>query len=308
MPTASVREKFTQKERDNETGLDFFLSRYYSSTQGRFTGADALGGRVNNPQTLNRYVYVSNNPLRYIDPSGNQQSDQEQEKNKPQNPDGKPEKPDLPVTILQADLDVFSSVKITYIGIAPEESPVSEFFSRGQGELAGSMRELRATLAAGSAKVTGWLRSVARHIPRPRLPDFYQLEFDIPIDAEAPPPVDLVGVAVQITVDRHGNIYFGSGGYIGLPGSNITAGYLTENNSPLPSVNVPSQDETKDFIENLSVGASGGTVTIGATGSKVISGYRGAYQLGGGSPGAAVSAVSNKSVGRIEFLGRILNH
>jgi RHS repeat-associated protein len=88
MPTASVREKFTQKERDNETGLDFFLSRYYSSTQGRFTGADALGGRVNNPQTLNRYVYVSNNPLRYIDPSGNQQSDQEQEKNKPQNPDG----------------------------------------------------------------------------------------------------------------------------------------------------------------------------------------------------------------------------
>jgi RHS repeat-associated protein len=30
----------TTKERDNETGLDYFLARYYSSTQGRFTGVD----------------------------------------------------------------------------------------------------------------------------------------------------------------------------------------------------------------------------------------------------------------------------
>jgi hypothetical protein len=31
-----VRQKFTSKERDNETGLDYFINRYYSSTQGRF--------------------------------------------------------------------------------------------------------------------------------------------------------------------------------------------------------------------------------------------------------------------------------
>ena len=30
-----ARQKFTQKERDNETGLDFFEARYFSSTQGR---------------------------------------------------------------------------------------------------------------------------------------------------------------------------------------------------------------------------------------------------------------------------------
>jgi RHS repeat-associated protein len=35
-----VRQQFTSKERDNETGLDYFVARYYSSTQGRFTSPD----------------------------------------------------------------------------------------------------------------------------------------------------------------------------------------------------------------------------------------------------------------------------
>jgi len=38
----SIRQQFTQKERDNETGLDYFLARYYSSTQGRFTSVDPV--------------------------------------------------------------------------------------------------------------------------------------------------------------------------------------------------------------------------------------------------------------------------
>lgn len=67
-----VRQKFTQKERDNETGLDYFLARYYSSGQGRFTSADPLlaSGRAANPQTWNRYAYVLNNPLHFVDPNG----------------------------------------------------------------------------------------------------------------------------------------------------------------------------------------------------------------------------------------------
>ena len=39
-----MRQKFTSKERDNETGLDYFLARYYSSTQGRFTSPDEFKG------------------------------------------------------------------------------------------------------------------------------------------------------------------------------------------------------------------------------------------------------------------------
>jgi len=60
----------TQKERDLETGLDYFINRYYSSTQGRFTGADPMGGHTEDPQTLNRYTYVRNNPGVLTDPKG----------------------------------------------------------------------------------------------------------------------------------------------------------------------------------------------------------------------------------------------
>jgi RHS repeat-associated protein len=65
-----LRQKFTSKERDNETVLDYFLARYYSSTQGRFTSPDPLGGNTKDPQTLDRYTYVRNNPQTFIDPKG----------------------------------------------------------------------------------------------------------------------------------------------------------------------------------------------------------------------------------------------
>jgi RHS repeat-associated protein len=60
----------TQKERDNETGLDYFGARYYGSTQGRFTGADPGPFVVADPQSWNRYAYVQNNPLKFTDPTG----------------------------------------------------------------------------------------------------------------------------------------------------------------------------------------------------------------------------------------------
>lgn len=67
-----MRQKFTQKERDNETGLDYFGARYYASVQGRFTSPDPLlsSGTVFDPQSWNRYFYASNNPLKYTDPTG----------------------------------------------------------------------------------------------------------------------------------------------------------------------------------------------------------------------------------------------
>ena len=83
--------KFTGKLRDNETGLDFFGARYFSGAQGRFTTPDEFKGGglfdpetglsdetigplpyadISDPQTLNKYAYVRNNPLRYVDPDG----------------------------------------------------------------------------------------------------------------------------------------------------------------------------------------------------------------------------------------------
>jgi RHS repeat-associated protein len=65
-----VRQKFTAKERDLETGLDYFGARSYSSGQGRFIGTDSGPFTIADPQNFNRYTYVQNNPLKFIDPTG----------------------------------------------------------------------------------------------------------------------------------------------------------------------------------------------------------------------------------------------
>lgn len=84
-----VRQQFTSKERDNETGLDYFGARYYSSSQGRFTSPDPqniifekdqgktaeernriLQAYLFQPQNWNKYAYTRNNPLAYTDPNG----------------------------------------------------------------------------------------------------------------------------------------------------------------------------------------------------------------------------------------------
>jgi RHS repeat-associated protein len=65
-----VRHHFTGKERDVETNSDYFGERYYASTQGRFMSVDIEGPEISNPQTMNKYRYALNNPLRYIDPNG----------------------------------------------------------------------------------------------------------------------------------------------------------------------------------------------------------------------------------------------
>lgn len=62
--------KYTGKERDSETGLDYFGARYYGNSQGRFSSADPGPYMAADPQTWNRYSYSRNNPLKYIDPTG----------------------------------------------------------------------------------------------------------------------------------------------------------------------------------------------------------------------------------------------
>ena len=75
--------KFTGKERDAETGLDYFGARYMSAAQGRWTSPDPIVHPaqseagfetfISEPQRWNKYAYVSNNPLKYTDPNGAEQ-------------------------------------------------------------------------------------------------------------------------------------------------------------------------------------------------------------------------------------------
>jgi RHS repeat-associated protein len=62
--------KYTGQELDAASGLYYYRARWYDASIGKFIQADTLVPAPGNPQSLNRYAYVYNNPLRYTDPSG----------------------------------------------------------------------------------------------------------------------------------------------------------------------------------------------------------------------------------------------
>ena len=73
----ATEHHFTKKERDTESGLDYFEARYYGSLLGRFMSPDWSSSTVpvpyadlNNPQSLNLYAYVQNNPVTHDDLTG----------------------------------------------------------------------------------------------------------------------------------------------------------------------------------------------------------------------------------------------
>ena len=68
--SASVKYKYTGQEKDN-TGLYYYGARFYDPDLGRFLQADTIIPYPDDPQSFNRYSYVRNNPIKYIDPSGN---------------------------------------------------------------------------------------------------------------------------------------------------------------------------------------------------------------------------------------------
>ena len=69
-----VGSRCTGKERDTESGLDYFGARHYASSMARWMSPDPINltsARLVNPtNTLNKYVYGGNNPLKYIDRDG----------------------------------------------------------------------------------------------------------------------------------------------------------------------------------------------------------------------------------------------
>jgi RHS repeat-associated protein len=64
------QHRYTGQEQDPETGLYFYNARYYNPVLGRFISPDSIVPEPGNPQSLNRYSYVENNPVNRIDPSG----------------------------------------------------------------------------------------------------------------------------------------------------------------------------------------------------------------------------------------------
>jgi len=72
-PPPADKRLFTGKERDQETGLDYFEARYLRAGNGRFTTVDpamTIEENLVDPQRWNRYCYAANNPLRFVDLNG----------------------------------------------------------------------------------------------------------------------------------------------------------------------------------------------------------------------------------------------
>ncbi len=75
--TSPTEHHYTGKERDNESGLDYFGARYYGSNMGRFMSPDWAAkaepvpyAKMDNPQSLNLYAYAGNNPVGNVDADG----------------------------------------------------------------------------------------------------------------------------------------------------------------------------------------------------------------------------------------------
>ena len=73
----SLQYRSTGKERDAESGNDYFGARYYASSMGRFLSPDWSAkvqpvpyAKLDDPQSLNLYSYVRNNPLSRVDADG----------------------------------------------------------------------------------------------------------------------------------------------------------------------------------------------------------------------------------------------
>lgn len=66
------RRVYAQLFRDGETGQDYAEARSYQSRTGRFVSVDPVDGSATNPQSWNRYSYVLNNPVSFVDPEGMQ--------------------------------------------------------------------------------------------------------------------------------------------------------------------------------------------------------------------------------------------
>ncbi len=74
--TVPTPYEFTGERLDASTSLHYYGARYYDPVVGVFVQPDTIVAQPGNPQSLNRYAYVNNNPLRYVDPSGQDPLDQ----------------------------------------------------------------------------------------------------------------------------------------------------------------------------------------------------------------------------------------
>jgi RHS repeat-associated protein len=131
---ADVPYAYTQKERDKETGLQYFTARYLSGPLARFTSVDPIlqepGQKIlEDPQLLNAYAYTANNPVAYVDLYGEDRTRANQILNK-LNPYGGIGGPRKAALVAKKRREIFKQFKIEAGGSLPDFGANDNLFKR----------------------------------------------------------------------------------------------------------------------------------------------------------------------------------
>jgi RHS repeat-associated protein len=308
-----IRQKFTQYERDGETGLDFAEARYYSGSQGRYTRPDPyniffemkagknaqqraqiLRSYISEPKNWNRYSYVLNDPLNLIDPSGLVWLTKDDQ------------------TFIWIDDAVYAQHPDDYKGYSvangaetqyQQSSNCSqcEWLKKGQWVRLnedGSIDPIGDPTLNGNvyehpndeAQIAGFNTGMQWTRFKTQLPDFSPAYINAEIDI----PSEFVhaGPAVTVTLDRNGNFYVGGGVWGGSPGASASIGWLLPNTPP---------EDVESFCSGLSEGVTaispyyvGGGVTHSSGGTSP--------SISVGTPGVTGSVTYSKKVKKFKPL------
>jgi len=213
---------FTGQREMAGLGIYHFNARFYSPKLGRFLSADSIVPSYANPQSLNRMSYVTNNPLRYTDPTGHKACG-----------DGEAH---------DCDGYLNNPSNNTNVGCG---GPGQQSCGGVPGNDGGDDDEPEDIPGQCDRPHCYDEREVAE--PLPFLPDYFALEGGIPTNFW------IIGVDFVLTIDKYGRVYFGAGPSGGTSPAlgldvNVSAsvGYIQDSNT--------SPDEAHSFISEWSGG------------------------------------------------------
>jgi RHS repeat-associated protein len=236
--TTPTEQHFTGKERDAESGNDYFGARYYASTAGRWLSPDWSSKvepvpyvKLTDPQSLNLYSYVGNNPLRSADLDGHDS--------------------------IGAD-HAFDFMNCLDPQSCPAtENPTEQAFKRYLAAHAQQPSQTQNTAAgAASGAAVGGAAIAAMPSSEFRRPDFISLNFNYAIANELTATV--FGVTVAINLDRNGRLYIGAGPEAGksltLASYSVTANWMDQKTTP-------TSDQLDNLLSNFSSNGTAGFIT-----------------------------------------------
>jgi RHS repeat-associated protein len=313
----SVRQKFTGYERDGETNLDFAQARYHNSNLGRFSSADPLGGTLLVPQSLNKYVYVANNPMNFVDPSGLQCADADRvaEGGTCISPGWvQTEKEGVFYDSRVVDQQTASQIYgegATYRpnGDKYDASDGSKIELLDGGSFTQNGQTFTSSDRAGNASVSEESSRDSYYIP----PCAGCVPTRFPRPDAISAGVDAIMASGVISLDRYGNVYASYGGNASPQATRMVGGSRTDAIMPsanlsmvyMNSLTIPSEARFQGFWTGPSTSVSVGYGGIGA--GEVFNSSGSATTVGVSTPGVGVSGTTTVKLFKIPYYERVMS-